>query len=265
MCALGGPSGDGRRWGRGPDRPYGPQVAPVRPSQFPNDDSGKIGLMNARQPAAAPARRGRPPKVGRDQIVDAAAQAGLDSFTMQGLAEDLGVSPATLYSHVAGRDEVIALVESRLDHAIRGFATEATEWRGWLTDFAGLVRREFGSSASTVLTATRDEASMRIDVGEPGLRLLMAAGFSSVEAAYAVWLVVRVAITASSGAEASFSRFLEPTAELVDAAGDADTYAALRQVHDDLTTSDVRDTFAFDLEIVLDGIAARLERATTGD
>ena len=25
------------------------------------------------------------------------------------------------------------------------------------------------------------------------------------------------------------------------------------------------DTFAFDLEIVLDGIAARLERATTGD
>ena len=45
---------------------------------------------------------------------------------MQGLAEDLGVSPATLYSHVAGRDEVIALVESRLDHAIRGFATEAT-------------------------------------------------------------------------------------------------------------------------------------------
>jgi hypothetical protein len=177
---------------------------------------------------------------------------------MQGLAEDLGVSPATLYSHVAGRDEVIALVESRLDHAIRGFATEATEWRGWLTDFAGLVRRELGSSASTVLTATRDEASMRIDVGEPGLRLLMAAGFSSVEAAYAVWLVVRVAITASSGAEASFSRFLEPTAELVDAAADADTYAALRQVHDDLTTSDVHDTFAFDLEIVLDGIAARL-------
>ena len=221
--------------------------------------------MNVMHPVAAPARRGRPPKVGRDQIVDAAARAGLDSFTMQGLAEDLGVSPATLYSHVAGRDEVIALVESRLDHAIRGFATEATEWRGWLTDFAGLVRREFGSSASTVLTATRDEASMRIDVGEPGLRLLMAAGFSSVEAAYAVWLVVRVAITASSGAEASFSRFLEPTAELVDSAADADTFAALRQVHDALTTSDVHDTFAFDLEIVLDGIAARLERATTGD
>ena len=184
---------------------------------------------------------------------------------MQGLAEDLGVSPATLYSHVAGRAEVIALVESRLHGAIRGFATDAMEWRGWLTDFAVLVRRELGSSAATLLNTTREDASMRIDIGEPGLRLLMAAGFSSVEAAYAVWLVVRVAITASSGANPSFSRFLKPTAELVDAAGDADTFAALRRVHDDLTTSDVDDTLAFDLEIVLDGIAARLERATTGD
>lgn len=211
------------------------------------------------------ARRGRPPKVGRDQIVDVAVRLGLDSFTMQGLADELGVSPATLYSHVAGRDEVIALIGARLHGAIRGFETDATDWRSWLVDFAGLVRRKLGSSAATLLNATRDDASMRIDIGEPGLRLLMAAGFSSVEAAYAVWLVVRVAITASSGTDPSFSRFLEPTAELVDAAADADTFAALRRVHEDLTTTESRDTFAFDLEIVLDGIAARLERATTGD
>lgn len=212
-----------------------------------------------------PARRGRPPKIGRDQIVDAAFRLGLDSFTMQGLADDLGVSPATLYSHVAGRNEVVGLVESRLEHAILDFTTDATEWRGWLADFAVLVRREFGTSVSTLLQATRDDATIRIDVGEPGLRLLMAAGFSSVEAAYAVWLVVRVAVTASSGPDPSFSRFLAPTAELVDAAADADTFAALRQVHDDLTTVEGHDTFAFDLEIVLDGIAARLERPTTGD
>ena len=215
--------------------------------------------------SAQPTRRGRPPKVGRDQIVDAAVRLGLDSFTMQGLADDLGVSPATLYSHVQGRDEVIALVESRLQRAIRGFTTEATEWRGWLADFAALVRRELGTSASTLLNATRADASMRIDVGEPGLRLLMAAGFSSVDAAFAVWLVFRVAITASSGTDPSFSQFLEPTAELVDAAADADAFVALRQVHDDLTASEGRDTFAFDLEITLVGIAARRERAAPGD
>ena len=43
---------------------------------------------------------------GAFNIAAAAVRLGLDSFTMQGLAEDLGVSPATLYSHVAGRDEV---------------------------------------------------------------------------------------------------------------------------------------------------------------
>lgn len=212
--------------------------------------------------ASLSSRRGRPPKVSRDQIVDAAVRLGLDSVSMTGLAEEIGVSPATLYSHVAGRREVIELVEARLHTTMRGFATEAADWRSWLIDFAGLVRRELGSSASTLLNATRDDASMRIDVGEPGLRLLMAAGFSSVDAAYAVWLVVRVAITASNGSDPSFARYLDPTAELVGASPDPDGLSALRRVHDDLTATGGHDTFAFDLEVVLDGIAARLERVT---
>src|SRR6476469_9427377 len=142
--------------------------------------------------APSHARRGRPPKVDRDRIVDGAVRLGLDSFTMQGLAEDLGVSPATLYSHVTGRNEVVALVGTRLHTTMREFETDAADWRAWLIDFAGLVRRELGSSASTLLNAARDDVTMRIDVGEPGLRLLMDAGFSSLDAAYAVWLVFRV-------------------------------------------------------------------------
>ena len=96
--------------------------------------------------SAPQARRGRPPKVGRESIVDAAVRLGLDSFTMLGLAEDLGISPATLYSHVAGRDEVIALVESRLHGTIREFATDATEWRG----VAGRLRRAGASRVGLV-------------------------------------------------------------------------------------------------------------------
>jgi len=207
-------------------------------------------------------RRGRPPKVTRDQIVDTAVRLGLDSFTMVGLAEELGVSPATLYSHVAGRREVIELVEARLHHTMSGFETDAGDWRSWLTDFAALVRRELGSSASTLLNASRDDASIRIDIGEPGLRLLMAAGFDSVEAAYAIWLVVRVAITASSGTDPSFAPYLDPTAELIESSSDPDGVRALRRVHHDLTATGGHDTSTFDLEVVLDGIAARLERRT---
>jgi AcrR family transcriptional regulator len=207
-------------------------------------------------------RRGRPPKISRDRIVDGAVRLGLDSFTMQGLAEEIGVSPATLYSHVSGRDEVVGLVGTRLHTAISGFTTDATDWRTWLMEFGELVRRELGTSASALLSSARDDARLRIAVGEAGLRLLMDAGFSAVEAAYAVWMVVRVAVTASSGAEPSFTRFLDPTADLVDASSDRSALPALRQVHQDLTTSDDHDTFEFDLDVLLDGIAARLERTT---
>lgn len=92
----------------------------------------------------------------------------------------------------------------------------------------------------------------------------MDAGFSSVEAGYAVWLVFRVALTASSGTDPSFARYLDPTAELVAALADPDGLTALRRVHDDLTAADGHDTFAFDLRVLLDGMAARLERTTTG-
>jgi len=208
-------------------------------------------------------RRGRPPKISRDQIVDGAVRLGLDSFTMTALAAEIDVSPATLYSHVAGRGEVIQLVGSRLQTTMSGFATDATEWRAWLSDFAELVRRELGSSAATLLSAARDDPSVRIDVAEPGLRLLMDAGLSSVDAAYAVWLVVRVAITASNGSDPSFARYLDPTADLVRSASDPGEVSALRRVHDDLRAENEHDTFAFDLDVVLDGIDARLARHTT--
>lgn len=179
---------------------------------------------------------------------------------MQGLAECLGVSPATLYSHVEGRGEVIELVESRLQTTMRRFSTDAVDWRSWLTEFATLVRSELGSSASTLLNATRDDASMRIDIGEPGLRLLIDAGLNPVDAAYAVWLVLRVAVTASSGTDPSFARYLDPTADLIDSSSNPKELTALQRVYNDLTANDSHDTCAFDLDIVLDGIAAKLER-----
>jgi len=209
-----------------------------------------------------PVRRGRPPKIDRDRIVDAAVRLGLDSFSMQAVAEEMDVSPATLYSHVSGRHEVMGLVAARLHTTMRGFALDTTDWRTWLTGFADLARHELGSSASTLLSATRDDSAIRIDVGEQGLRLLMDAGFSSVDAEYAVWLVFRVAITASAGADPSFAHYLDPTAALVESSPDPNDVSALRRVHDDLTATAGQDTFAFDLQVLLDGIAVRLERRT---
>ena len=60
-----------------------------------------------------PRRRGRPAKIGREAIIDAAIDLGIDRFSMQAVADRLGVTAPALYSHVTGRDEVVALAGIR--------------------------------------------------------------------------------------------------------------------------------------------------------
>lgn len=59
-------------------------------------------------------RTGRPPKVDRRAVVDAAValadEDGLAAVTIRGVAARLGVAPMTLYGHVAGADELVDLV-----------------------------------------------------------------------------------------------------------------------------------------------------------
>ena len=120
-------------------------------------------------------RRGRPRKVDQERIVAAAIELGLDSFTMQTVAARLDVSPATLYTHVTGRDEVLELVGAVLRTRLRSFASDATTWRAWLTDFALLVREHLAPSASSVLVDLGSPGmSDRVGIAEDGLALLIA-------------------------------------------------------------------------------------------
>lgn len=59
-------------------------------------------------------RRGRPPKVSVDEVVDRAIgladRDGLDALTMRALAADLGVGVMSLYGYVASRDDLVVLM-----------------------------------------------------------------------------------------------------------------------------------------------------------
>ena len=69
---------------------------------------------HVRTPDASAPRRGRPPKISVDEVVDAAIEVadheGLDALTMRRLAERLGVGVMSLYSYVASRDDLIVLM-----------------------------------------------------------------------------------------------------------------------------------------------------------
>jgi AcrR family transcriptional regulator len=204
-------------------------------------------------------RRGRPPRISQDRIVEAAVELGLDSFSMQGIADRLGVTPPALYSHVAGREEVLDLVNTALLRHMAAFSSTADDWRAWLTDFAHEVRRHLTPSASALMVDLRGPAaSVRVGMGERGLQLLMDSGFTPAEAGYVVWLVFRVAITAGAEQGTGLAGYVDDTGNVLGPRASS-TVPATQAVHDALVSEGPHDTLERDLQIVLDGIARRLD------
>jgi AcrR family transcriptional regulator len=68
--------------------------------------------------AERPRRRGRPPRLSREAVVEAAgtivASEGIDALTMRRVADQLGSSPMSIYRHVHDKDELLVLLLDRL-------------------------------------------------------------------------------------------------------------------------------------------------------
>src|SRR5579871_38143 len=69
-------------------------------------------------PEQAPARRGRPPKLDREAVLESALELldadGPGAVTMRTLARRLSVSPMALYRHVGSHDELLLALVDRL-------------------------------------------------------------------------------------------------------------------------------------------------------
>ncbi|WP_030661257.1 TetR/AcrR family transcriptional regulator [Streptomyces rimosus] len=65
-----------------------------------------------------PARRGRPARLSRDRIIEAAlgivTREGSAALTMRRVAEALGSSPMSIYRHVRDKDELLVLLLDRI-------------------------------------------------------------------------------------------------------------------------------------------------------
>ena len=89
----------------------------------------------------------------------------------------------------------------------------------------------------------------------------MADGFTATEAGDAVWLVFRLALTSGTPDEPSTTGFVRDATPLLDPAPDrspaGDALAATRAVHRSLVDDAAHDPFAFDLDVVLDGLEHR--------
>lgn len=76
---------------------------------------------------------GRPPRVDRQMIIDAAVAIGFDHLSMPAVGQRLKVTHTALYSHVKDRNElVIAAIDGLF--AAEDWPTYAGEWRRFLSD-----------------------------------------------------------------------------------------------------------------------------------
>src|ERR1700751_5363849 len=82
-----------------------------------------VNQMSARPPRddspAPPHRpRGRPPTIGREDVLDTAIglldAEGVEALTMRRLASELGVSAMAPYRHVGSKDELLMVLVDRL-------------------------------------------------------------------------------------------------------------------------------------------------------
>ena len=141
-------------------------------------------------------RRGRPARVSRDSIVEAARGLGVDQLSVQAVADRLGVDRSTILYHFADRDELFAVVASvTLGSELDGWTPpESDDWRDWVRDYAYRVHDALTRHATVAVFVRLPLGS---DVGalapvEGLIQKLSAAGFDDGTIAHAVAYISEV-------------------------------------------------------------------------
>jgi AcrR family transcriptional regulator len=246
---------------------YAAAVEPTRPAAPP--EQAEMPALPWQKP-----RRRRPVKepLTRDRIVTAAIaildRDGLDAVSTRRVAEDLGTGSASLYAHVASRDELLELMVDRIAGEIEVPEPDPARWQDQLRTYALHAQQVWASHADLTRAslASIPTGPNRLRVIEGLLAILRAAGFPDQLAAWAVdRLQIYIDADVYEGAlyAARIRQGLDVDAYLSSIRDyfrrlPADRFPVIASMADTiLADSDPR--FEFGLELLLEGLAARLK------
>ncbi len=202
-------------------------------------------------PEPSPRRRGRPPRLHRDQIVAAALalvdEQGLEGFTTRALAVRLRADPTAIYRHFASKDDLLAaLCDTVLAHL--GPVRTGADWREEASRLAHRLHAVLGEHPGLVAAlAAAPVTPATLAVTDQAFALLQTAGFpapvarAGVETLYAY--VLGFALAEHGGPTRPLERGEPPAADPQQAAA--------------LIWAQGPGDFALGLRIVLDGLAAQ--------
>lgn len=161
------------------------------------------------QHAATPARRGRRPggspgSLTKDKVIDAALalldRQGLAAFSVRDLARALDVFPAAVYWHVTSRNQLLALMVTRVLAGIAPPGDTPLPWQDWLRVFFRRYRdaiRRHPEIAPLIGAQLLSNASIDFALIDHMLAVLEQAGFrgARLHQAYSVVTAAQVGFT----------------------------------------------------------------------
>lgn len=205
----------------------------------------------------------------RDRVVRKALEVlneeGFDGLTMRRLAERLGIKAASLYNHVSGKDELLALMADAICAEIPDL-DHSKPWREQGETMALQVRRVLMAhrDGARVLAATPPVGPHRIRLIEQGLRALAKAGLSPAKIADASFVMNSYVIgfvldeTLGSPRDASSARRMREEGRRWFKSLPKEHYPTLVALADELVDSPPDRRFELGLRALLDGFELRL-------
>ncbi|MFF3439121.1 TetR/AcrR family transcriptional regulator [Streptosporangium sp. NPDC002721] len=226
-------------------------------------------------------RTAKSPALSREQIVRAAMELldaeGLDALSMRRLGARLGSGTTSFYWHVANKDELLELVLDEVYGELTILDPRETTWRNAASSFAYGIRQALfkhpwvisfigttpaiGPNAMRMmsgLVATFDHAGFRGLDQDYAASALMAYVFGITAPELSWNSVLRRTGLSSNELQASIQPSVERAA--ADHPGLAARYAEFRDM--DVDTARALN-FEFGLTCFLDGLEARLDRASS--
>ncbi|UNX54645.1 TetR/AcrR family transcriptional regulator C-terminal domain-containing protein [Georgenia sp. TF02-10] len=147
-------------------------------------------MFEAEDPVAQPAprrtRRGRPPRITRERIVDVAKTMDPSALTMKAVAAELGVDPSAVNYHVSDRETLRELVAAEVvDAHLASTAVPAdADWREALRTVVRRLREALvlGGSQSAYFRLPTGTATRALALVDDVQARLVEAGLSAAEA-----------------------------------------------------------------------------------
>ncbi|MHC9296925.1 TetR/AcrR family transcriptional regulator C-terminal domain-containing protein [Mycobacterium sp. LTG2003] len=209
-------------------------------------------------------RRGRPRRIDRDQILEAARSIAPEDLTMQAVADVLGVDRTALHYYVGDRDGLLELVVADLfDTELREIELpDDTPWQDVLRAYGKAIRHgvlKYGATGTNFRISGIGGAAS-LGLAERVLRALSVAGFDVDDSGRILTLVSGIAMSAAHDVlGAADSRLRHQTPEVARALKDlAESDFPLLGAVVAGRSAPGADDFEFNLGIVIAGLEQHL-------